>query len=99
MAVHGELKWQGVDYFLSEALRGEWVGIAKIGEERYEIWFDGLLLGILDKGKRTFYPRLEEKGKEGEQIQGRAKQRAKKQGRGLTQIPPPPPLSSSKLYT
>lgn len=74
---HGDLKWHGVDYFLSEALRGERVGIAKIGEERYEVWFDVLLLGILDKGKRVFHPRREEKGKEGDLILGRPRQRAK----------------------
>lgn len=74
---HGDLKWHGVDYFLSEALRGERVGMAKIGEECYEVWFDVLLLGILDEGKRVFHPRREEKGKEGDLILGRARQRAK----------------------
>lgn len=40
---HGDLKWHEVDYFLSEALRGKRVGMTKIGEERYEVWFDVLL--------------------------------------------------------
>ena len=58
---HGDLKWHGVDYFLSEALRGERVGMAKIGEDRYEVWFDVLLLGVLDEGRRGSFNGREER--------------------------------------
>lgn len=51
--------------------------MAKIGEDRYEVWFDVLLLGVLDEGKRIFHPRREEKGKEGDLILGRPRQGAK----------------------
>lgn len=72
---HGDLKWHGMDYFLSEALRGEVVGLKSIGGERCEVWFCEHLLGVVDERQKTFSPRLRE-GEEARVVKGRNKQKA-----------------------
>ena len=56
---HGDLKWHSMDYFLSEALRGERVGLKDIGKSLYEVWFGDYLLGVVDEEQETFRPQQE----------------------------------------
>lgn len=72
---HGDLKWHSMDYFLSEALRGERIGLKSIGKRRYEAWFCEHLLGIIDEEAETFTPQLA-KGCRQRIIQARRKQKA-----------------------
>lgn len=72
---HGDLKWHSMDYFLSEALRGERVGMKSLGKNRYEVWFCEYLLGIVDENEKTFSPALG-KGDKPQVIKARYKQKA-----------------------
>ena len=72
---HGDLKWHSMDYFLSEALRGERIGLKSIGKRRYEAWFCEHLLGIIDEEAETFTPQVP-KGSKGRVILARRKQKA-----------------------
>ncbi len=72
---HGDLKWHSMDYFLSEALRGERIGLKGIGKKRYEAWFCEHLPGIIDEGSETFTPQLA-KGCKQRTIYARRKQKA-----------------------
>lgn len=72
---HRDLKWHSMDYFLSEALRGEHVGMKSLGKERYEVWFCEYLLGIVDEGAGTFAPELK-KGDKPRVVKARRKQKA-----------------------
>lgn len=72
---HGDLKWHSMDYFLSEALRGERVGMKSLGKGRYEIWFCEHLLGIVDENEKTFSPQLK-KGDRPRVVRARPKQKA-----------------------
>ena len=56
---HGDLKWHSMDYFLSEALRGESMGLKDIGKSLYEVWFGDYLLGGVDEEQETFRPQQE----------------------------------------
>ena len=60
---HDDLKWHSMDYFLSEALRGERIGLKIIGKKRYEAWFCEHLLGIIDEETEPFTPQLAKGGK------------------------------------
>lgn len=71
---HGDLKWQGVDYFLSEALRGEEVGLRPLNEHQYEVYFATYKLGVVDTRCETFAPE-QKKGAKARFIQGRPQQR------------------------
>lgn len=53
---HDDLKWHSMDYFLSEALKGERIGLKIIGKKRYEAWFCEHLLGIIDEETEPFTP-------------------------------------------
>ena len=64
-----------MDYFLSEALRGERIRLKSIGKRRYEAWFCEHLLGIIDEEAETFTPQLA-KGCRQRIIQARRKQKA-----------------------
>lgn len=46
---NGEIKWQGRKVFVSEALRGEPVGLEQIGEGLWAIQFGPLRIGMLDE--------------------------------------------------
>lgn len=72
---HGDLKWHSMDYFLSEALRGERVGLKAVGKQRYEVWFGPYLLGVVDEREETFTPQLS-KGCKPRIIKARKKQKA-----------------------
>lgn len=72
---HGDLKWHGMDYFLSEALRGERVGLKSVGKRCYEVYFCELLLGIIDEEAETFIPQVPKGGKQ-RIIRARRKQKA-----------------------
>ncbi len=56
---HGDLKWHSMAYFLSEALRGERIGLKSIGKTQFEAWFCEYLLGIIDEEAETFTSRFE----------------------------------------
>ena len=45
---HGEIKWQGQRVYLSEALRGEPVGLTPQDERFWTIRFGPLQIGLLD---------------------------------------------------
>ncbi len=55
---HGDLKWKGVDYFLSEALRGERVGLYPLDDHTYEVRFAEHILGTVDIRAEMFAPRV-----------------------------------------
>ncbi len=46
---NGEIKWRGAMLYVSEALRGEPVGLVPIDEARWELYFAQQKLGILDE--------------------------------------------------
>lgn len=45
----GSFKLRGRKYFLSEALEGEEIGLLQVGEQRYQVLFGPLDLGVLDE--------------------------------------------------
>jgi transposase InsO family protein len=49
---NGSIKWKGAYYFLSEALRGQTVGLMSISEDRWEIHFGRVALGVLNDHHR-----------------------------------------------
>lgn len=48
---NGEVKWHGKQYFVSELLRGEPIGLELIDEQRAIVYFSKLKLGIIDARK------------------------------------------------
>ncbi len=48
----GSIKWKGVLYFLSQALRGQTVGLMSTNEDRWEIHFGRVALGVLNEHHR-----------------------------------------------
>ncbi len=72
---HDDLKWHSMDYFLSESLRGERIGLRSIGKKRYEAWFCQHLPGNIDEEAETFTPQLA-KGCKQRIIYARRKQKA-----------------------
>jgi len=46
---NGEIKWRGETVYVSEALRGERVGLEALEETRWSVYFSHLKLGILDE--------------------------------------------------
>lgn len=42
---HGDIKWHGRRLFLSEVLRGEWVGLEEVDDDLWSIYLGPLLLG------------------------------------------------------
>lgn len=51
----GEIKWQGGYLFLSEALRGESVGLEEYGDGLWAVYFAGLRLARFDERERKLY--------------------------------------------
>lgn len=45
----GDVKWRGKKVYISEALRGELVGLQAIDAERWQVYFSYLALGVLDE--------------------------------------------------
>lgn len=64
-----------MDYFLSDVLRGEKIGLKGIGKRRYKAWFYEQLLGIIDEYAETFTPQVT-KGCRQRIIHARRKQKA-----------------------
>lgn len=62
-------------YFLSEALRGERVGLKAQGKGLYEVRFGDYLLGIVDEKHEKFTPQQEGSGAP-RVIKARKKQKA-----------------------
>ena len=48
---NGSMKWRGVDLYLAETLAGEHVGIQAIADDRWQVFFADVPLGVLD-GRR-----------------------------------------------
>jgi transposase InsO family protein len=46
---NGEIKWRGEKVYVSEALRGERVGLQAVGTGRWQVSFSHLALGVLDE--------------------------------------------------
>lgn len=46
---NGEIKWRGGRIYVSQALRGETVGLDEVDDERWQLYFSRLTLGILDE--------------------------------------------------
>lgn len=46
---NGLFHWEGDEWFLSESLRGQTIGLEPVGEERWRIWFCHYALGVLDR--------------------------------------------------
>ena len=46
---NGEIKWRGRYVYVSEALRGEPVGLLPVDNDRWQLYFAQLALGILDE--------------------------------------------------
>ena len=51
----GEIKWQGKSLFLSEALRGEQVGLEESADGVWGVYFGSLLLARFDEKERKLY--------------------------------------------
>ena len=49
---NGEIKWKGDTIYLSEALRGEPVGLVQQDERSWTIQFGPLVIGLLDDHAR-----------------------------------------------
>lgn len=54
---HGAIKWRSGELYVSEALRGEPIGIEQTGEEQWTVRYGPLLLGYLDEGNQLKRPR------------------------------------------
>lgn len=54
VAGHGDIRYQGERYFLSEALCGQEVGLEQISERSWRVYFCSLELGIIDTYSRSF---------------------------------------------
>lgn len=52
---HGEIKWQGELLFLSEALRGEQVGLEESGDGVWDVYFGTMLLARFEEEERKLY--------------------------------------------
>ena len=46
----GAIHWQGAPVYLSEALVGQWVGLAELDRDRWMVRFAGLELGTIEHG-------------------------------------------------
>ncbi len=80
---HGEILWHGMEYFVSEALRGERVGVKELGGGIGEIWFLGYKLGRIDENIEAWIP-MQERGTKVRIIKGRERHRANALGVGYT---------------
>lgn len=52
----GSVKFQGREYFLSEALRGETTGWVEVDEDIWQIWFGPVEVALYDAADRTLWP-------------------------------------------
>jgi transposase InsO family protein len=52
----GSVKFQGREYFLSEALRGETTGWVEVDEDIWQIWFGSAEVALYDAVGRTLWP-------------------------------------------
>jgi len=50
---NGQIKWKGDRIYLSEALRGEPVGLVPPDDRFWTIWFGPLSIGLLDDHNRS----------------------------------------------
>ena len=48
----GQIKWQGRNVRINQALRGETIGFEPRGKGRWGVWFEWLELGVFDEAKR-----------------------------------------------
>ncbi len=67
---HGDIRLRGMDYFVSEAIRGERVGVKEISEGVYEVWFCQYKMGMIDANIEAFIP-VQEKGEKLRMVKGR----------------------------
>lgn len=51
----GEIKWQGQELFISEALSGERVGLEEVDDGLWAVYFGSVLLARFDQQERTLY--------------------------------------------
>lgn len=56
ISTKGKLCWRRIDYYLTQALWGQRVGLEKKEENIYVVWFENYKLGILDCKARIFIP-------------------------------------------
>jgi hypothetical protein len=52
----GSVKFQGSEYFLSEALSGETTGWVEADEDIWQIWFGPVEVALYDAAERTLWP-------------------------------------------
>ena len=52
----GSVKFQGCEYFLSEALSGETTGWVEADEDIWQIWFGPVEVALYDAAERTLWP-------------------------------------------
>ncbi len=52
----GRVKFRGEKYFLSEALRGELVGLVEVEEDVWQIWFGPVEVALFDAANRELWP-------------------------------------------
>ena len=53
---HGGIAWKHSDVFLSEVLRGEWVGLKPITEQDYLVYFAAFPIALFDSAQRKIRP-------------------------------------------
>ena len=54
----GAIKWQGELVYLSEALAGQWVGIAELDCDRWMVRFTNLELGTIERASGCKFSRV-----------------------------------------
>lgn len=59
---HGGISWKHSDVFLSEVLRGEWVGLKPIHEPEYLVYFAAFPIAVFDSARRKMRPLQSDEG-------------------------------------
>jgi putative transposase len=56
---HGDIRWDGRRLFVSEALRGEHIGLEEVEDGIWDLYFASVRLARLDQRTRSLHPRPE----------------------------------------
>jgi transposase InsO family protein len=53
---NGEFNWNGMEFFLSETLRGETIGLEELSDGKWAIQYGAMVLGTLDERAKKIVP-------------------------------------------
>ena len=63
MATGGRFRWRGSWIRLSRCLAGEPVGLRQVDDDRWEVWYGPLTLGVIDdRGGKSRFMQAEARG-------------------------------------